>query len=101
MFDEIHLTPRTKCSSSSSVNFTYLKRDCSRSTFTGNETPKVSTMDSKNNDARTPKTKIIMSRTGSFNILPVINTPPRRFPKVFNPFDSALTDRLHMPIICR
>lgn len=49
----------------------------------------------------TPKSKIIMNRTGNFNILPMIETPPTRFPKIINPFDNALIERLHKPLICR
>lgn len=45
--------------------------------------------------------KIFNKKSGTFNLLPVINTPPsRRFPRVINPFDAALTDRLHLPLIC-
>lgn len=98
MIDEVNITPRKMCYNSTMINNTQQTQDCLKTVFIG--TPKLSTIDSVPN-ARTPKTKFLMGCTSSFNILPVIKTPPRRFPKVFNPFDSALTDRLHMPIICR
>lgn len=36
----------------------------------------------------------------SFNVFPVVKTPPaKRFSKIVNPFEAALTERLHLPII--
>ncbi|XP_055856868.1 protein aurora borealis [Episyrphus balteatus] len=38
--------------------------------------------------------------TNSFDVFPVLKTPPtKRFAKVVNPFEAALSDRLHLPII--
>lgn len=43
----------------------------------------------------------IRTRNGTFHTLPIYNTPtpPSRFRKIINPFESALTDRLHLPLI--
>jgi len=41
------------------------------------------------------------NRTNTFSIFPIVNTTPSRFPKVINPFEAALTERLHLPLICR
>ncbi|XP_055908151.1 protein aurora borealis [Eupeodes corollae] len=36
----------------------------------------------------------------SYDVFPVVKTPPtKRFSKVVNPFEAALTERLHLPII--
>lgn len=48
----------------------------------------------------TPKS-IAFHSSGNFSLLPVVNTPPSRFPKVVNPFELGLADRLHLPLICR
>lgn len=52
-----------------------------------------------NNNFRTPNS--IRTRNGTFHTLPICNTPtpPSRFKKIINPFEAALTDRLHLPLI--
>ena len=48
--------------------------------------------------------KKISGNTTAFHILPVINTPPSRtkqLTRILNPFEAALTDRLHLPLIYR
>lgn len=42
-------------------------------------------------------------KTASFHLLPsrFLHTPPSRLKKVINPFEHALADRLHLPLICR
>uniref|UniRef100_A0A1B0DEL6 Protein aurora borealis n=1 Tax=Phlebotomus papatasi TaxID=29031 RepID=A0A1B0DEL6_PHLPP len=40
-------------------------------------------------------------RGGRFRLLPMISTPPlSHIKKVINPFEAALTERLHLPAIC-
>ncbi|XP_055693872.1 protein aurora borealis [Lutzomyia longipalpis] len=40
-------------------------------------------------------------RGGRFSLLPMISTPPlSHIKKVVNPFEAALTERLHLPAIC-
>lgn len=63
-----------------------------------------------NSSKGTPKSRVSCTETtpssfakkksGAFHIFPVLNTPPSRFPKVVNPFEAALADRLHLPLIC-
>lgn len=98
MNNEINLVENITSSNSAIDNNSYTKLDEMKASTTG--TPKIPAVNNIH-EICTPKSKLVMSRSGAFNMLPVINTPPRRFPKVFNPFDSALTDRLHLPIICR
>lgn len=44
----------------------------------------------------------IKRRTGPLHLFNTIcNTPPSRFPRIINPFEAALADRLHLPLICR
>lgn len=43
-------------------------------------------------------------QTGKFQLLPVLSKQSptiARFTKVINPFDAALVDRLHLPVISR
>lgn len=44
----------------------------------------------------------VKRKNGPFHIFNTIcNTPPSRFPRIVNPFEAALADRLHLPLICR
>lgn len=41
-----------------------------------------------------------LKEANSFDVFPVVKTPPaKRFSKIVNPFEAALADRLHLPII--
>lgn len=41
-----------------------------------------------------------LGETNNLDVFPVVKTPPaKRFSKIVNPFEAALTERLHLPII--
>lgn len=42
-------------------------------------------------------------RNGTLHSFPIVNTPtpPSRFRKIVNPFESNITERLHLPLIDR
>lgn len=41
-------------------------------------------------------------KTGPLHLFnSICNTPPSRFPKIINPFEAKLAERLHLPLICR
>lgn len=43
------------------------------------------------------------SRNGTYHAFPIVNTPtpPSRLRKIFNPFESHINERLHLPLIDR
>lgn len=56
----------------------------------------------RNSSYFTPNT--LQRKNSKFRLFNCTNTPPSRFPKIsqiINPFEAALVDRLHLPLICR